>query len=166
MATRKTVNKQSKKVSADIEFNQPNKSTKRKLKKQAKKLTAGTIFVIIILLAVGAVGGFFGCKVLTKNDCFELIGNDEITKTLNEGYEDDGVKIIAFGKDDSSKVKITTNLKQKEDGKYYAETEGTYYITYTVDNLKYGTIFKIQKIRLITFVEPSEGMSSEGGSNE
>ena len=27
---------------------------------------------------------------------------------------------------------------------------------YTVDNLKYGKIFKVQKIRLITFVEATE----------
>ena len=71
-------------------------------------------------------------------------------------YDDKGVKVIAFGKDDSDKVMIETDLKRNADGSFYAEEEGTYYIKYTVDNIKYGSIFKIQKIRLIHFVEPTE----------
>ena len=66
--------------------------------------------------------------------------------------------------DDNDKVNVETNLKQNANGGYYAEKEGTYYIKYTVDNIKYGSIFKIQKIRLIHFVEPTE--ESEVVGNE
>ena len=121
-----------------------------------KKLGAGTLITALILLVVGAFGGFFGFKVLTKNDCFVLNGKDEITLQIGEKYTDDGVKVVAFGKDETEKVQIETNLTKNEDGTYSAEEEGTYYITYTVDSFKYGTIFKIKKIRLITFVEPTE----------
>ena len=63
---------------------------------------------------------------------------------------------------------MSTNLKKDIQGNYYAEEEGTYYITYTVDSLKYGSIFKIQKIRLITFVEPTEAgeLQDLGGAND
>ena len=121
-----------------------------------KKLGAGAIICALVLLVVGAVGGYLGFKVLTKNDCFVLNGKDEITLQIGEKYTDESVTVVAFGKDETSKVKIETNLTVNEDGTYFAEEEGTYYISYTVDNFKYGTLFKIKKIRLITFVEPTE----------
>ena len=55
-----------------------------------------------------------------------------------------------------SEEQIETNLKKDKNGKYFAETEGTYYITYKVNNIKYGSIFKVQKIRLIHYVESTE----------
>lgn len=168
MATRKTTSKKSSKVQLNLDVDKPSKRTTKKVTKQLKKVSAGALFLAAILLVAGAVGGYFGVKYITRNDCFEIVGKDEITLSLNETYIDEGVKVVAFGKDDSSKVKITTNLKTNEDGSFYAESEGTYYITYNVENLKYGTIFKVQKIRLITFVEPteSEEILNEGGANE
>lgn len=158
MATRKTASKTSKKATADFNWNinKPNKKTTKEVKKNLKKLGAGAIICALVLLVVGAVGGYFGLKVLTKNDCFVLNGKDEITLQIGEKYIDESVTVVAFGKDETSKVKIETNLTVNEDGTYSAEEEGTYYITYTVDNFKYGTLFKIKKIRLITFVEPTE----------
>ena len=61
---------------------------------------------------------------------------------------------------------IDTSKEQNSDGTYSADEVGTYYLIYKVKNLKYGTIFKVQKIRLITFVEESEGTTNEGGSND
>ena len=92
---------------------------------------------------------------MTRNDCFTINGREEITCTLSEHYIDQGAKVIAFGIDDSDKIIVETDLQQDDNG-YYAESEGTYYIKYTVDNLKYGRIFKVQKIRLVTFVEDTE----------
>ena len=46
--------------------------------------------------------------------------------------------------------------KENEDGTFTATEEGTYYITYTVDNFKYGKLLKVQKVRLISFVEQTE----------
>lgn len=155
MATKKSTSKVIKKVEVDLKLNKPSKKTTKKAKKEIKKLSTGVVCLALLLLAVGVVGGFFGVQYLSRNDCFYIIGQEEVSITLNETYEDEGVKIVAFGVDDSSKVKVETNMKTN-DGKYYAESEGTYYIKYTVSNIKYGSIFKIQKIRLIHVVEPTE----------
>ena len=166
MATRKTASKTSKKASIgfDLSDNKPSKRKQNKVKKQLKKLSFGAIMIAVSLLVVGAVGGFFGIKTITMNDCFELIGKDEITLQIGENYVDEGAKVVAFGKDDESKVKIETNLTKHEDGTYSATEEGTYYMIYTVDNFKYGTLFKIQKIRLITFVEATEAEEIESAN--
>lgn len=168
MAVKKTASKKSSKVKVDLDIDMPSRKTYKRTKKNLKKVSVGALILSAILLVAGAVGGYFGVKYLTRNDCFEIIGKDEITLTLDEKYLDEGVKVVAFGKDEANKVKVTTNLKKNTDGSYYAESEGTYYITYTVDNLKYGTVFKVQKVRLITFVEPTEPEEIEnaGGNNE
>lgn len=164
MANRKTTRKISKKVQHDLKVDKPSKKSSKSVKTKLKKLSAGAIFLAILLLVVGVVGGYFGFQYISKNDCFVIIGEEEINLTLNEAYVDEGVKVVAFGKDDTKKVNVETNLKQNSNGSYYAEQEGTYYIKYTVDNIKYGTIFKVQKIRLIHFVEPTE--ESEVVGNE
>lgn len=166
MTKRKTTSKVSKKVQAEINIDKPSKRTKRKVKTKLKKLSAGVLFLAVLLLAVGAVGGYFGVKYITRNDCFKIIGEDEINLTLNENYIDEGVKVIAFGVDDAKNVKVETNLKQNSEGEYYATSEGTYYIKYTVDNIKYGSIFKVQKIRLLHFVEPTESDELEVNNEE
>ena len=166
MATRKTASKTSSKVKVDINIDKPSKRTSKKINKQLKKVSPTAIMLAILLLVVGAVGGFFAVKVLTKNDCFVLNGKDEITLTLGETYTDEGAKVIAFGKDDADKVVMETNLTKNEDGTFSAAEVGTYYITYNVNNLKYGSIFKVQKIRLITFVEPSETEEIESAEQE
>ena len=165
MAGRKTTSKVSKKVEVDFDFNKPSKKSTRKVKSKLKKLSMGTVCLAIFLLVVGVVGGYFGVQYLTKNDCFNIVGADEINLELGESYLDEGVDVVAFGIDESDKVEIDTNLKKDKFGAYYAETEGTYYIKYTVNNIKYGSIFKVQKIRLLHFVEPTES-EELGGSNE
>ena len=163
MATRKTASKTSKKATVNFNWdtNKPSKRTSKKVDKELKKLSVGAILVAVMLLVVGAVSGFFGLKVVMKNDCFVLNGQDEITLQLGESYTDEGAKVIAFGKDEAKKVIIETNLTKNEDGSYTAEEVGTYYMVYKVENLKYGKLFKVQKIRLITFVEVSEGAEYE-----
>lgn len=156
MATRKTASKSSGKVGFNLDVNKPSKRTSKKVKKQMKKASPIAIIVAILLLVVGAVGGFFGIKVLTKNDCFEIIGKEYVTLYVEENYVDEGAKVIAFNKDDSSKVVVDTNLKKREDGSLYANEIGTYYITYNVNNLKYGSIFKVQKVRIIDVVDAGE----------
>ena len=156
MATRKTASKSSGKVGFNLEVNKPSKRTSKKVKKQMKKASPVAIIVAVLLLVVGAVGGFFGIKFLTKNDCFELIGKEYVTLYVEENYVDEGAKVIAFNKDDSSKVVVDTNLKKREDGSLYADEIGTYYITYNVNNLKYGSIFKVQKVRIIDVVDAGE----------
>ncbi len=163
MATRKTASKSSRKATVDFNWDvkKPNKKSKKKAEKNLKKLGAGAILGALILLVVGAVGGYFGVKFITRNDCFVLNGKDEITLQLGESYVDEGAIVVAFGRDETEKVTIETNLTQNHDGSLTSNEVGTYYIVYKVDNLKYGSIFKVQKIRLITFVEVSEGSEYE-----
>jgi len=139
-----------------------NRSTSRKIKKLGLK-------AIMIILLVTLIGGAIGagvCWFVCRNDCFEIIGQEEITipmTTINfvnnqaveidNSYYDKGVKVISFGRDISKDVYIETDLKQNEDGSYYADEIGTYYIIYKVDDIKYGKIFTVERIRLITFVE-------------
>lgn len=156
MAGKKTASKVSKRAELNINTtSNNNKRNNRKAKSAVKKLSIKTLCVTLCLFLLAGVAGVGVSFFLTRNDCFEIIGNDEITLMLTERYVDEGVNVVAFGVDDRDKVSIETDMKQDDKG-YYAEEEGTYYIIYTVDNLKYGKLFKVQKIRLITFVEPTE----------
>ena len=135
------------------------KPKKRQINK-AKKAVKGVgvkgwlVAVLVLIFGIGVgLGSFF---VICKNDNFELIGKDELIITTEEKYTDDGVNIVAFGKDISGDVKIDTDMKIDDDGRFYSDVIGTHYITYYTTELKYGSIFKVQKIRLITVVEASE----------
>ena len=156
---KKSVNKTSKKATLNFNWDTEHKSSKKtskKVNKQLKKISFGAMVGAILLLIVGVVGGYFGVKFMVRNDCFVLNGQDELTLQLGETYTDEGAKIVSFGKDVSEDIIIETDLKQNEDGSYYAEQEGTYFMVYKSNNFKYGSFFKVQKIRLITFVEATE----------
>lgn len=145
------------------------KNQQKKAKKNIKKVSVTAIFIAVLLLAGGAIAGYFAIQPVLKNDCFELVGKDEITLMVGEAYKDEGVKVVAFGHDEKDKVKVNSNMKMDEKGNYTSNEEGTFYIEYTVDNLKYGSVFKIKKIRLITFVEPTEQeeiTNANNGGNE
>ena len=148
----------SKKSSSRATINLPNlsKKDKNKIAKDIKKLTPKNIFIALLLIILGfsiGAGAYYG---ISKNDCFQLVGEEELTFSLSDTYKDEGVKIIEFNKDISNTAYIETNLKQNSEGEFYAEDIGTYYIKYMTDSIKFGKIFKIAKIRLITFVEESE----------
>ncbi len=160
MAKKKSSSKRTERVAFDFSIDS---KTSKNAKKSIKRAGKSALIVIIVFLIIGlAIGGGL-TYYFTKTDCFELIGSDEITLTTDEVYFDQGVKVISFGKDMSSKVKVETDLVQNKDGSYSPSmdsdgtyTIGTYYIVYSVDCLKYGTIFKVEKVRLINFVEPSD----------
>ncbi|MBR1987965.1 MAG: hypothetical protein IKA36_02880 [Clostridia bacterium] len=169
MATRKTASKTSSKVKLDINLNEKQiKKSSKKAKKQLKKISFKTILITLLILVLGTAAGYFALQPMMKNDCFIINGKDEITLTIGESYKDEGAKIIAFGKDISTDAKVKTNMEVDEQGNYTSKVEGTYYMEYTVDHFKYGSIFKIKKVRLITFVEPSEEdekiSANEGGN--
>lgn len=122
-------------------------------KRASKKAILIAIVSFLLALAIGAGVCFF----MGRNDTFEINGSDELMLTLGETYQDEGVLIKEFGFDLSNKAVINTNLKTDENGKYYAENVGTYYIAYTVNSIKFGFVYHVQKVRLVTFVEASEG---------
>lgn len=144
--------------SGDYEYTykKPKKRQINKAKKAVKGVGAKGWIVALLVLVIGIGVGLGSFFLICKNDNFELIGKDELIITTSEKYTDDGVKIIAFGKDISSDVMIDTDMKIDDDGNFYSDVIGTHYITYYTTELKYGSIFKVQKIRLITVVEASE----------
>ena len=123
---------------------------------------------ILIILLVTLIGGAIGvgaCWFVGRNDKFEIVGKEELTLTLrNEdetvftsknSYVDEGVKIVSFGRDISDSVYIETDMKRTGDGRFYADEIGTYYIIYKTKDIKYGKLFTVERIRLVTFVEPT-----------
>lgn len=133
-----------------------NKRRAKKIARKVKKTNKGVIFGVIIALVAGLLlGAFVLYNVVSKNDCFEIIGSEEITLNIDEKYVEQGVKIIEFNKDISGEVIIETDMELDEQG--YPKELGTYYVKYTVDSLKYGKIFSIEKIRIVNVSEPSEG---------
>lgn len=136
--------------------------SQRSTSRQIKKLGLKAILIILLVTVVGVGVGMGACWILSRNDCFTIIGDEEITLTLKgedealtskHCYYDKGVKVVSFGRNISEDVYIETDLKRSPDGGFYAEEAGTYYIIYKVDDIKYGKIFTVQRIRLITFVE-------------
>lgn len=159
MAVRKKATKTSKKAESGISVSdiEVSSKTKKNAEKALKNAGAKVLLCVFIFLIVGIVVGAGAWWFVCKDDCFELIGNDEIVLTLDEEYVDDGVNIIAFGQDESDSVVIETNLSVNDAGNYYSDEIGTFYITYKSECFKYGKLFKVQKVRLVTFVEISEG---------
>ena len=169
MATKKTATKTSSKaksnITVDLDDVKVSKSKQKKAVKAVKSAGAMAWLFVFVFLIVGLGGGVFSCWMICRNDCFEIVGQEELVFTLdneNERYVDEGVKIVSFGKDVSSSIEVETNLLIDDQGRYYAEEEGTYYIKYKSHDLKYGKIFTVEKVRIVTFVEPSEG----GAENE
>lgn len=104
-------------------------------------------FLVVLFLLLGALGGYFTLKFLTKEDCFLVLGEQTIYLDLGESFVDDGVKIIAFGKDISSNVKI------ERDENFDENVAGRYYVKYTIDNLRYKGVVKY---RYVVFVDENE----------
>ena len=148
-----------------------NKKTSRKNQRTNKKIAKavglkGFILALVLLLVFGAIGAgavWFVCR----DDCFKIIGGD-VELAVNVRYEDEGAKVVEFGKDISSKVKFETNMVVNNDGSFSPQLdsdnnpiEDTYYIIYTVDSFKYGKFATIKKVRLVKFVEISEGQEGD-----
>lgn len=160
MATKKTASKTSKKAESGISFNvssNASKKTSKTGKKVVKSLGAKSLLLAFVFVLFGALLGAGTWWFVCKNDCFEIVGSDNISCELGTSYEDKGVKIVAFGKDETDSVSVDTNLIIDSEGHFKANEEGTYYIKYTSSCIKYGKIFKVEKVRLVTFVEASEG---------
>ena len=153
MATRKNASKKTSR--AKFNFNIDEDDIK-KSKKSGSKLTKslGILAVVFLIIGVGlGIGtGFYLCR----NDCFEIIGSDELTLTIGENYYDEGCKVISFGRDISDEVEIETDLIINPDGSLTGDDTKTYYILYKSNDIKYGKVFTVTKIRLITFVEEPE----------
>lgn len=123
------------------------KSKLEKTVDKQRKYHPVAFFLVILFLLLGALGGYFTLKFLTKEDCFLVLGEQTIYLDLGESFVDDGVKIIAFGKDISSDVKI------ERDENFDENVAGRYYVKYTIDNLRYKGVVKY---RYVVFVDGNE----------
>ena len=131
--------------------------------KSARKSNGKTIISVIICFILALAIGASICFVMGKNDEFTLLGEEIIYMSSTDTYKDDGVKIVEYGIDISNKAIVTTNLKINESGEYYADEDllnsgpNQFYICYKVKSIKFGFVYNVQKIRLITFTDISEG---------
>ena len=128
------------------------RTTVRAVRKAHPKTVAVVFISFIFALAVGVAV----CFAVNKNDVFEMNGNEYVTLETGEGYVDEGVTAVEFGRNISDKVQVETEMRY-ENGKYYAKDgETDYYMIYTVNTLKFGKIYPVKKIRIITFTLPTE----------
>lgn len=166
MPTKRTASKVTSKAKLNIDLGEDespkrkggrtSKRMQKKAVKTIKKFKPMAIILAVLFLAIGVGGGWFATKMICKSDCFTLIGNDELAMEVDAPYYDQGVKIIAFGKDVKDSVEIDTNLTKNTDGSYTSHEEGTFYIRYKSTCFKYGKLFKVEKVRLITFDQPKD----------
>ncbi|MFQ6749368.1 MAG: hypothetical protein ACLRFR_00820 [Clostridia bacterium] len=126
------------------------KSQQRKIKKYAKKIKPLTWILAIAFLAVGAGAGYLTITQVCKNDTIEVLGTKAITYTVGTGtttYADEGIQAIVFGKDISSDVIVESNLEKVGAGyEIDLSTPGDYYIKYTINHFKFGTVVKYRTI--------------------
>lgn len=115
------------------------KRSKKNIEKVKKKHPIAFI-IVILMFAVGIIGGYFTVKTLTKNDTFELIGEKYITLTLGQSYQDEGAKAVFFGRDVSDEIVIENNIDFSSAGQYYIKYEYSNFLYKNVVKYRYVTI--------------------------
>ena len=136
---------------------QVKRKVRRKAKQGAKKIHPLSYVVWVLALAAGVGCGILGYRFLCRNDGFTLNGKKVLTVPVSQEdelvqYKDQGATVISFGRDRSDFVRVETNLTETdEDGVYTVDTskEGEYYISYTIDDPKFGNIRRVRVIRVV-----------------
>ena len=130
------------------------KSNIEKLIDKQKKAHPVAFLLVVIFLVAGAVAGYFTVRYLTRDDRFELIGEQTITLNVGETYIDEGAVAISFGRDVSEKIKVENNINNLEAGRYY--------IKYTIDDLRFGGVIKY---RYIIYLDEEENIDTPTDEN-
>ena len=115
-------------------------SSKSQIKKIQRRYPL-SFFIVVLVLILAVIAGYFTCKTLTKNDKFEIIGEKTITLEFGDEYIDQGAKAVAFGKDISSQIRTESNVDY--------DNVGEYYIKYFVDNILYKDVFRYRYIKIV-----------------
>lgn len=115
-----------------------------------KKAHPVAFLLVVIFLVVGAVAGYFTVRYLTRDDRFELIGEQTITLNVGETYIDEGAVAISFGRDVSDKIVTETDVDSMVAGRYY--------IKYTIDDIRYSGVVKY---RYIVYLEETSSQNDE-----
>ena len=109
------------------------------------KVKLSPFFVIFLL--IGVLCGVGAAYFVTKDDCFVMNGSKVIELELNSTYSEQGVKVVEFGKDVSSKVEIVIydeNDDVVEEIDTSSDTE--YSVVYTIDSLKWEKYTLIRRV--------------------
>lgn len=131
------------------------KSNLEKTIDKQKKAHPVAFLLVVLFLIAGAVAGYFTVKHFTQNDIFEIVGQQTITLSLGETYEDEGAVAISFGRDVSDKIKVENNINNLEAGRYY--------IKYTIDDLRFGGVIKY---RYIIYLDEEESIETPTDEND
>lgn len=118
-----------------------------------KKAHPVAFLLVVIFLVVGTVAGYFTVRYLTRDDRFELIGEQTITLNLGETYIDEGAVAISFGRDVSDRIVVETDIPENE-----IVESGRYYIKYTIDDIRYSGVVKY---RYIVYLEETSSQNDE-----
>ena len=127
------------------------RQAERAVKKAVRRTHKGTLIAIILCLAVGAAGGFFTYKTLSKNDCFDLVGKAEIVLDVGGTYTEEGVKIRSIGRDLSKKATVEIFYRPFEGGQQTVTAvdttkAGEYVLIYRVKDVKYGDYKRVRTV--------------------
>ena len=121
--------------------------------KSAKRLPNIAKLIIAFFFIMGTVASFFVLQFVCKNDCFEINGRKSISLSINETYTDEGVKIVAFGKDISSEANITIykgNEVVESFDQIDTSQEGVYQIMYTTSSFRFKDVKLIRTITIVS----------------
>ena len=124
-----------------------------KAETSAKKLPSIAKIIIAFFFILGTAASFFVLQFVCKNDCFEINGKKAFSISVNETYVDEGVKIIAFGKNISDQVKITIykgNEVIENFDQIDTSEEGVYQIMYTIDSFRFKDVKLIRTLTIVS----------------
>ncbi len=163
MAEKDSLSKKSERAKLNIGGGNDNGNTSKSVKKDLKYTLKnfGVIggIVLVVVLAFGVLIGSMVSYFVSKDDCFVLLGDDEVQLEVGQVYVDPGVKIVEFGKDISDQVVKTGSFMELENGT--SMEEKSYFIDYSIESTKYSKVWTVHKIRIIKFVAPSESDAIE-----
>lgn len=130
--------------------------TVKKAQKRVKKLPAGVKIALVAVLLVAMAAGAGTAYWITRNDRFTLDTNASVLFTEGDTVQESELKCkitaVAFGRDISDTLTLTTTLPDAENGILHL-TEGIYYTTYTVKTPLGRTIKRIQTITVMSVSE-------------
>ena len=126
--------------------------------KAAKKLHPATVVLAAVFLAVGIGAGIFASEALSAGDSFTLNGGREVHLSLGEAFDDPGATVLSFGRDISGRVQVGGDADR-----FDADTPGTYYFVYTVDDLRWGD-YQLVRTVIVGGSDPASETASETAS--
>ena len=131
------------------------RNAKKALKSSFKQFGIIGAIVLVVVLAFGVLLGSMASHYASANDGFTMVGDRYVQRFVGQKYEDEGVKAIEYGIDVSDKVEKSGSFyTELENGT--SQEEGSFYIVYKINTIKFGKLTSVELTRVVTFVSPSE----------